>query len=701
MAMQTDVSGMAATRGESIGPRRGLLSRLFQNRAVKNNFDLALLAIIIAGFIPIAASHLGTAPLPDTDESMTLQVPYEMLRHGKLAFPMYRHLGGNIENVWHSYTPVFFLLLSGFMKIFGWGLLQGRAFNLLMAALVLLMTHLVGRRLFDWRAGLIAVGLLVSEPTFLDRSRVVRNDYAGAVFALLAFYLYDLARQRRQSKLYFAAGLAAGAGVMCHTNVLYTLAAIGALMLLDHGWRIARAKGLCLFAAGAFAVMAYEIVYDIIDSKNFLSQNRQDDMHFNVLNVWGWWGNLLDEPTRYERWYNGFLKVGVSMTLTHVFLWLSAAGITYLVVRSISHLRRKSVTDDPRARLLIATLVVALFFAVITQRKVVLYVIHLAPWFALSVGVMMRDGLRFITPLRTSAKPRVRLAFVAAAAAIACGVSFYAFHFARQSRDYLRAVSDPERATFDDLAGVLRSVVPEGVCPVGIKQGVLWLAFPEKDYCFAAIENRMRDALDIKGNEYAVIASARRKKKEGKLIKDITEGAKLIAELDGTAYGSLSVYYTGTNPAHLSLAPARYIFFGKERGHVSRDEVEAAREVWGAGGEQLSRPTGGSNNAHSPEGFAVQPDEDNRPVKLCSIDLKPATIYQLVLETNNQRGRWEIIITDEETSALLFGGRINERGGAQGFEGVFKTRNSGRIRVSLRGAGPRLCARRRTDRPVT
>jgi hypothetical protein len=343
--------------------------------------------------------------------------------------------------------------------------------------------------------------------------------------------------------------------------------------------------------------------------------------------------------------------------------------------------------DDPRARLFIATLAVAIFFAVVTQRKVVLYVIHLAPWFALSVGVMLRDGLRFVERLRTSAAPVAKLAFIAAVAVIVCGAGFYAFHFARQSRDYLRAVSDPRRATFDELAGVLRAVVPEGVCPVGVKQGVLWLAFPEKDYCFAAIENRMQDALDIKGNEYALIASGRRKKKEGKLIKDITEGARLIAELENTAYGTLSVYYTGASPAHVSLVPARYIFFGKERGHVSEDEIKSAREVWAAGAEELSQTTSGSNNIFSPEGLTLQPGAGHDLIKLCSIDLKPATIYQLILEASNQRGRWEISITDEETSALLFEGRIGGRGDAGSFKDVFKTRNSGRVRVSLRCLG--------------
>jgi 4-amino-4-deoxy-L-arabinose transferase-like glycosyltransferase len=684
--MQPDVSSMTTTQDELIKPppRRWHLA---QTRILKTRFDLALLAVVLIGFVCVASQYLSTAPLPDTDESMTLQVPYEMLYHGKLALPMYRHLGGNIENVWHSYTPVFFLLLSGFMKLFGWGLEQGRVFNLLTAVVVLAITHAIGRRLFDWRAGLAAVVLLVSDPTFIDRSRVVRNDFAGAMFALLAFYLYELATERKQGKLYFAAGMAAGAGVMCHTNVLYILAAIGTLMVFREGLRIIRARSAYQFLAGAFAVMAYEIIHDILDYKNFLLQNRQDDMHFGVLNVWGWLSNLLDEPTRYARWYNGFLKVDTSLALLHCFLWLSAAAIIYLLVRCAIKLRSGSLIDEPRARLFVMTAVIALFFAIVTQRKVVLYVIHLAPWLALSVGVMMRDGLDMLKRLRTSAWPNAKPVYLVLIVAIWCGAIFYAYRFASQNRDYLRAAANPQRARFDELAEVFRSVVPDDVCPVGVKQGVLWLAFPEKDYCFAAIENRMREALDIKGNEYALIASVRRKKKEGKLIRELTEGATLIAELKRTAYGTLSIYYTGTNPAHLSLAPARYTFFGKERGYASEAEIDAAREIWAATADELNRSAGEANNINSLASFTVsQSARDSGLVKLCSVELDEATIYQLILDTSGQQGRWEVVITDDESAAVLYSGKLK----ADRFADIFKTKRAGRIAINVRHAAQKI-----------
>src|SRR5437762_12070086 len=113
-------------------------------QALRRHFDLAILALVIAAFAFVAAQHIGTVPVPEGDEAFTRQVPYEMLYRGKLALPMLRYLEGNIENSWHSYIPGYFVLLGAFHKIFGFGLVQGRAFNLLTAALTLVMVYFVG-----------------------------------------------------------------------------------------------------------------------------------------------------------------------------------------------------------------------------------------------------------------------------------------------------------------------------------------------------------------------------------------------------------------------------------------------------------------------------------------------------------------------------------------------------------------------------
>ena len=59
------------------------------------------------------------------------------------------------------------------------------------------------------------------------------------------------------------------------------------------------------FGLSALAVMAYEIIYDIVDYRNVVQQYRTDDLHFRALSPAGLWQNLLEERLRYGKWLAG------------------------------------------------------------------------------------------------------------------------------------------------------------------------------------------------------------------------------------------------------------------------------------------------------------------------------------------------------------------------------------------------------------
>src|SRR5262249_17140184 len=261
---------------------------------------------------------------------------------------MYRYLGGNIENAWHSFRPVYYMMLTGFFKVFGWGLTQGRVFNLITAALVLLLVYLIGRRLFDWRAGLVGVVMLISDSTFFERSRMIRNEHPAATFALLAFYLYEIAADRKSGRLYIAAGLAAGAGVMVHTNLLYIVGAILLLMLLREGPRVFVRKPPYQFAGAALVVMAYEIIYDLMDSKNVQLQYHGDRAHFSLRSPSDLLNNILLEYRRYASWYSGGdLIPAISPRLLHCFQALLVAAIVYLLWIAARQIQKGQLMTDP------------------------------------------------------------------------------------------------------------------------------------------------------------------------------------------------------------------------------------------------------------------------------------------------------------------------------------------------------------------
>lgn len=540
-------------------------------KRITSKLDFVAVALVIGGFVWVASQRLGTVPVPEGDEAYMTQVSYEMLFHHKIAVPMMRYLGGNIENAWHSRTPVYFFVMAGFYKLFGYGLAEGRAFNLMTAALTLLMVYLIGRRLFDWRAALIAVVMLIGDQTFLERSRLLRNDYSAATFALLAYLLYETARQRKSSRLMALSGLAAGAGVMCHTNAAYMVAAICVLILFGEGWRAFRSRNLYLFAGSAFAVTAYEIVYALIDWNNFLLQNRGDELHFRVLSFSGIWQNILEEKLRYGKWYvGGVMFQGLSQVTLRVFQALAVVSIVYVAIACARRFKRGALQADPRVRVFVVTLIVVLFHAVVVSHKRIYYLAHLAPWFALCVGIFVRDGLDWITSLRREA-PRLRPAFAVAMVLIALAAAGYALQLGNQYRNYLARVRNPDLASFEEFKIVIRSIIPDDVCPVAVKNPSVWLAFPEKDTCFATIEARTKKDLDIDGKEYALVTrpnfSLDRSAKGEDADQPRLEDYHLLGEMRETAYGTLMIYYTGSDPRYRNLPARRYQFYGENRGY--------------------------------------------------------------------------------------------------------------------------------------
>lgn len=636
---------------------------------LRRNYDFAIFSLVVSAFVLVACQRLGTVPVYETDESFTLQVPYEMLQHGKLALPMYRYLGGNIENVWHSYTPVYFVLLSGYLKVFGFGVLQGRAFNLITAVLTLVMVYLIGRKLFDWRVGLIATLMLVSDLTFLERSRLLRNDYAAAMFALLAFYLYQRAEERRSSRLLLASGLAAGAGVMCHTTVLYMLGVICILILLKKGWRAFSSRELYIFTSGALAMMAYEIIYDLIDLKNFLLQNREDDLHFGVLETGGWWQNLLRERLRYLEWYSGgAMFPALPRTLSHLFQLLTAIAMIYLIARSARGVRRQ-MNDDPRRAILVAAVLTVLFIALLGGNKQIYYIAHLAPWFALCVGVLLRDGLAMLGRIRSASAAWSKPVCIAASGVVLFALGVYGYQLAKQNMRYVREVRNPNLVSFQEISGVLAATVPEGLCPVAIQAPVIWLAFPEKDRCFADIESRMAEAVDIDGKDYALVSQRR---KLHNLAQDLDQKYHLIGEMFDTPYGTLAVYYTGSDPRYLSLPSRRYHFFRRLSGHVTDEQIAVAREIW-------------SGSSSLP--IIVNPSErgmtSSTLIDVSSVELVPHMIYQIAVD-GSSAGEWELVIVDERTGEWFERVEITGKEHAGRVEELFRNPNAGHVRLAVR-----------------
>jgi hypothetical protein len=202
----------------------------------------------------------------------------------------------------------------------------------------------------------------------------------------------------------------------------------------------------------------------------------------------------------------------------------------------------------------------------------------------------------------------------------------------------------------------------------------------------------MQDNVDIDGKEYAMIVDPRI---ASQWIDTIAaDHNHLLGELNNTPYGDLQVYYTGTDPRWLALAPLRYQFFGKRRGFTSEAAVSRARDLWSADANELAQSASLSSPVIDPEGLLVgQPGQSSRAdlfIPLCSIALEPDSVYQIALGAQAQPNQWSLLVLDEQTGARLCTREIgekkkrtNESAQLRVFDGVFRTGRDSRVVVGV------------------
>src|SRR6185369_12853655 len=335
------------------------------------------------------------------------------------------------------------------------------------------------------------------------------------------------------------------------------------------------------------------------------------------------------------------------------------------------------------------------FFAIVTQRKVTQYVVHLAPWFALCVAILLRDVVVQIHRLSVIKWRLARPMYAAAVVVVAIVIASYGYELVKQNRNYLTHVRNPDQASFDDLTTALRSVVPDGVCPASIASGYLWLAFPERDDCyFAYMEASLDEPLELEGKDYALIVKPKFEGSVSKLTGAGFERFHLLGELNRTPYGTLLVYYTGNDPRFTALAARRYYFFGHQRGYVSDEQVARSHEVWSASSAEFTwNPAAPSQSFRSDDDDEASPENGHRKgrwMEICAVDLNANSIYQVAADITDQQD-FDLAVIDGQT--LFPVERISEGADAsRRFEGLFKTGRNGRVKIAVRVPQANLAA---------
>ena len=129
-------------------------------------------------------------------------------------------------------SPFYYLLLHGWMEVFGLSDYSARAFSVVFSVLIIGLTFLFARRFFSPTTALIASAIVAIEPVFIAYSHQARNYSLTFFLTLLATYFFlqiieNKTRGRTTFLLYIGYIFAAGLSLLSHFLTISVLLAHG------------------------------------------------------------------------------------------------------------------------------------------------------------------------------------------------------------------------------------------------------------------------------------------------------------------------------------------------------------------------------------------------------------------------------------------------------------------------------------------
>ena len=203
----------------------------------------ALVILLVAATLRL--THLTFHSL-DLDESMSVWLAKK---------PAGELIANTLNLAWDPHPPGYYLLLKGWMALFGGGEFAVRLLSALLGIAFVWLLYLVGTRLYDPWVGWIAAGLGALNPLLIWLSQEVRMYMPVATWTLAS--MYCLLRALEDRRWGWWLGYAVLALVGCYHHLFASLLLpVAAAYVLVRGWR-----RRSLWIWGALAIGAVGLAY--------------------------------------------------------------------------------------------------------------------------------------------------------------------------------------------------------------------------------------------------------------------------------------------------------------------------------------------------------------------------------------------------------------------------------------------------------
>jgi hypothetical protein len=210
--------------------------------------------LILTVFLLVNARGLDSTPPVNQDEAWIAAPGVEFFNTGRFATQLFAGYYGS-ERHYYDFMPLHSLLDGAAIRAFGMSLVTVRAVSLTLAALTVLLTYLVGRRLLSEWHGVVAMLILASWPIaatglpalqatstgipITDLGRIGRYDILVPVFGLASVLalVSGLSASPRATLLLALAGSLAALATLSNYYGIVWLVVIAVVMIASEGRR--------------------------------------------------------------------------------------------------------------------------------------------------------------------------------------------------------------------------------------------------------------------------------------------------------------------------------------------------------------------------------------------------------------------------------------------------------------------------------
>lgn len=186
--------------------------------------------LLLALYLVLSLHRLGDIPTPWYDEITHLNTAWHFSTDGHTWCDFYTDKFQ--ANRMFNSMQFHWILIGAWIRLFGCGIFTARLIHVILSCLTIFFLYIFAVRVSDKRTGIYSALFCASSFIFFHNSRQIMPQVPAALFSVLAFLCFDIARERQKYIFFISTAFFAALAYLSHPIGLGTFFIIAVLFYL-------------------------------------------------------------------------------------------------------------------------------------------------------------------------------------------------------------------------------------------------------------------------------------------------------------------------------------------------------------------------------------------------------------------------------------------------------------------------------------